>query len=87
MTMSASGRVHLLGDHRDPKPTKAQQLDAAAEAIVEKARAETIKICEFYLAQLPDLVARMIGKAFEANGLKLAPPPNADMPAEPGDVQ
>lgn len=51
----APGRIHLLGDHRPPAPTKA-----------EKAREDTIKLVEHYMVQIPPMMGEAIAGALVA---------------------
>jgi len=76
-----NGRIALLGDHKSARPTNAEIAHQMAESVAEIAEAKAIKVCEFYLTQLPELVARMLAEAFAAHGLELKPPPeNPDVP-------
>ena len=80
-----NGRIALLGDHKLARPTKAEIEQQMAEAVAKIAEAKAIGVCEFYLTQLPELVARMLAEAFAAHGLELKPPPTlpTDTVAEP----
>lgn len=49
------GRIHLLGDHKPPQPTKA-----------EKAREETIQLVEHYMVQIPAMMGNAILTALTA---------------------
>ena len=58
---------------------------AAVKAAVEE---QTIRICEFYLAQVPEMVARMALEIMKAHGIEpKAPPPRDVIPAKPEELQ
>jgi len=80
---NGNGRIQLLGDHKSARPTKAEIEQQMAEAVAKIAEAKAIGVCEFYLTQLPELVARMLADAFAAHGLELKPPPT--LPTAPTD--
>ena len=62
-----------------------EECDAIVKAAVEE---QTIKICEFYLAQVPEMVARMALEIMKAHGIEpKAPPPRDVIPAKPEEIQ
>ena len=62
-----------------------EECDAIVKAAVEE---QTIKICEFYLSQVPEMVARMALEIMKAHGIEpKAPPPRDVIPAKPEEIQ
>lgn len=62
-------------------------IDRAVKAAVEDT---TIKVCEFYLAQVPKLVVNMCNEVFKQHGIEAAITLNAPtdvVPGEAGDIQ
>lgn len=76
---NGNGHIHLLGDRKSAKPSKAetdkQMVDAVQNIAIVAARKASIEVCEFYLNQMPELVAKMLAEAFQAQGMELKPPP------------
>lgn len=68
-----NGRIHLLGQRK----TKDKGSDFATNA---KAQEIAVKVCEYYMQQVPGLVAHMIADALKASGIELKPPPATDAP-------
>jgi hypothetical protein len=69
-----TGHVHLLGDHRAPRPTKAEQEATNLKAVEDRVRAIATDVAEHYIAQVPGLVAHMLGEMLHANGFALKAP-------------
>lgn len=62
-----------------------EECDALIKAAVE---AQTIQICEFYLSQVPEMVARMTLEILKRHGIEpQAPAPRTDVPANPEEIQ
>jgi hypothetical protein len=62
-----------------------EECEAIVKAAVEE---QTIRICEFYLAQVPQMVAQMTLEILKAHGIEpQAPPPRDVIPAKPEEIQ
>ena len=74
----------ILQGHLTPMPSKAKRNEEIAASLEELARSaatdQVREVVEWYFAQIPELVARMLAQAFAANGLEFKPPPPRDEP-------
>ena len=62
-----------------------EECEAIVKAAVEE---QTIKICEFYLSQVPQMVAQMTLEILKVHGIEpKAPPPRDVIPAKPEEIQ
>ena len=76
------GHIPILGDHKKPRPTKAEQEAAAIAQVDAKVRQIACEVAEHYMAQVPGLIAHMVGEMLHANGFQLKAPESwKDTPA------
>lgn len=70
-----SDRIHVLNNGRSPAKKSGDFITRGeAEAMVLAERAENEKMVRWYLTQLPELVAKMLGDALAVNGLVMKAP-------------
>lgn len=58
-----------------------QMVTDAVNAAVQRERAENEQMVKWYMMQIPELVAKMLGDALAANGLEMKGPQEASNPA------
>lgn len=73
MSANGNGRIHLL-DHQKPQSTKAEREKAEVAFIEARVREISREVAEHYMAQVPGLVATMLGEMLHANGMTLKAP-------------
>jgi hypothetical protein len=77
---NGNGRIQLLNDHKSARQTKAELEKQMAENIARIATEAAIKVSEYYMQQVPQLIASMMAAA----GIEVKPPaPVTDTIAEP----
>lgn len=70
-----SDRIHVLSNGRSPAKKSGDFITRGeAEAMVLEERAENEQMVKWYMRQLPELVAKMLGDALAVNGLVMQPP-------------
>lgn len=75
----SEGRIHVLNNGRSPAKRSGDlitrgEADAIVAAAIAEYKNEQIEICDHYAAQVPGLVATMIGEILHANGMILKAP-------------
>lgn len=82
----SESRIHLLNNGRAPLNKKGDLITRGqAEQMVLAERAENERMVQWYMQQIPELVAKMLGDALVANGLTMHGPETAPTtePSEP----
>lgn len=87
--MADESRIHVLNNGRSPMKRGGDYITRSqAEQMVLAERAENERMVQWYMHQIPELVAKMLGDALAANGLTMQGPPAPDsQPDVHGDGQ
>jgi hypothetical protein len=68
---NGDGRIALLNDHKSARQTKAELERQMADNIARIATEAAVKVSEYYMQQVPQLIASMMAAA----GIEVKPPP------------